>query len=126
MTSQTDNKHFPSPALRSSDKFIVLLGPYMKQMKDKKFTAAVAKPAASAINSCVITNNGMCQRCLSYLTGRFDNGLLSVEMSGEIFTTATIHKGIRGQPPTRTVLYQTKVPTVRRKVFNGKARCSIL
>lgn len=30
-------------------------------------------PTASAINSAVITNNGICQRSVSYLNGRFDN-----------------------------------------------------
>lgn len=33
---------------------------------------ALTHPTASAINSAVITNNGICQRSVSYLNGRFD------------------------------------------------------
>lgn len=34
---------------------------------------ALDHPTAAAINSAVITNNGICQRSVSYLNGRFDN-----------------------------------------------------
>lgn len=49
----------------------------MEQMKDEKLPSRLTHPTASAINSAVITNDGICQRSVSYLSGPFDNRVIS-------------------------------------------------
>lgn len=46
-------------------------------------------------------------------------GGLSVEMTGEIFTTSRIHKGIWGQGPTRIGAYHNSVGWKDTKVITG-------
>lgn len=45
-----------------------------------------------------------------------------MEMTGEIFTTSRIHKGIWGQGPTRIGAYRDTIGRKDTKVFNGRMK----
>lgn len=92
--------------------------------RTKSCHPAPTHPTASAINSAVITNNGICQRSVSYLSGLFDNRVISGNDWWDLYhvkdTQGYLRTGFRKNSSlSDEVLFEGKT-TMLDKVFVGR------